>query len=69
MAIVGWSRSKTLVTRLAISVLETVMQRPRRGAAILHSARGCTHRASDYREALERNRIRQSTSREGDCWG
>jgi transposase InsO family protein len=67
-ALVGWAMSKTLDTRLAIAALEMAIQRRGCAPAILHSDRGSTYSAAEFRELLDRYRIRQSMSRKGDCW-
>lgn len=67
-AIVGWAMSRTLGCKLAMDALDMAIRQRGCAPAILHSDRGCTYGASDYREILARHRIRQSMSKKGDCW-
>jgi putative transposase len=67
-AVVGWGMSKSLDCRLAMDTLDMAIRQRGSGPAILHSDRGSTYAAADYRALLERHAIRQSMSRKGDCW-
>jgi putative transposase len=67
-AIVGWSMSKSLDTKLAMEALNMAINRRGMGPAILHSDRGSTYSASEYRAILVDHGIIQSMSRKGDCW-
>jgi putative transposase len=67
-AVVGWSMSKSLDTKLAMDALNMAISRRGTGPAILHSDRGSTYSASDYRAILVDHGIIQSMSRKGDCW-
>jgi putative transposase len=67
-AVVGWAMSGTLGTPLVIDALSMALQQRGRGPQILHSDRGCTYGAANYRQILSEHAIRQSMSRKGDCW-
>jgi putative transposase len=67
-AVVGWSMSKSLDTKLAMEALNMAICRRGTGPAILHSDRGSTYSASGYRAILVDHGIIQSMSRKGDCW-
>ena len=67
-AVVGWAMSRTLGTPLVIDALDMALRQRRRGPPILHSDRGCTYSAADYRQIFSGHGIRQSMSRKGDCW-
>jgi putative transposase len=67
-AVVGWGMSKSLYTKLAMDALNMAISRRGTGPAILHSDRGSTYSAAEYRALLGRHMIVQSMSRKGDCW-
>ena len=67
-AVIGWAMSRTLSTPLVIVALYMALRQRGRGPAILHSDRGCTYSAVDYRQILGAHGIQQSMSRKGDCW-
>jgi transposase InsO family protein len=67
-AVVGWAMSGTLGTPLVIDALSMALRQRGRGPQILHSDRGCTYSAANYRQILSEHAIRQSMSRKGDCW-
>jgi transposase InsO family protein len=66
-AIVGWSMSRTLDTRLALDALHMAIDQ-RGPPAILHSDQGVTYAAAGFRALLHQHGIRQSMSRKGNCW-
>ncbi|MFO1396524.1 MAG: IS3 family transposase [Burkholderiales bacterium] len=66
-ALVGWSMSRNLDTRLAMNALNMAIAH--RGPPVtLHSDQGSTYATGSYREIVNRYGIRQSMSRKGDCW-
>jgi transposase InsO family protein len=67
-AVVGWAMSRTLGTPLVIDALDMALRQRGRGPAILHSDRGCTYSATNYRQILGEHGIQQSMARKGDCW-
>ena len=67
-AILGWGMSKSLDCQLAMDALNRAISRRGSGPAILHSDRGSTYAAAEYRELLGRYMISQSMSRKGNCW-
>ena len=67
-AIVGWSMSRNLDTRLAIDALTMAINQRGTGPKILHSDQGSTYATADYRAVLSRYQIMQSMSRKGNCW-
>jgi transposase InsO family protein len=66
--VIGWAMSRTLDTPLVIDALVMALRQRGCGPAILHSDRGCTYSAADYRQILGAHGIQQSMSRKGDCW-
>ena len=67
-AVVGWGTSKSLDTKLAMDALSMAISRRGTSPATLHSDRGSTYSAAEYRALLGRYMIVQSMSRKGDCW-
>jgi putative transposase len=67
--IVGWSMGDRVSRRLTIGAMQMALlgRRPSPGL-IHHSDRGSQYACKDYREMLERNAIRCSMSRRGDCY-
>lgn len=67
--IVGWSMGDRVSRRLTMSAMRMALmgRRPSPGL-IHHSDRGSQYACTDYREMLERNGIRCSMSRKGDCY-
>jgi transposase InsO family protein len=67
--IVGWSLSTNCDEALVRRALEdaTRHRKPRSGL-VLHSDRGATYSAKNYRARLKELGILQSMSRKGDCW-
>jgi len=67
-AVVGWAMRRTLGTPLVIDALDMALRQRGHRPAILHSDRGCTYSAANYRQILSEHGIQQSMSRKGDCW-
>jgi len=67
-AIVGWGMSRSLDSKLAMDALNMAINRRGSGPEILHSDQGSTYATAEYRALLNKNMIRQSMSRKGDCW-
>ncbi len=66
-AVVGWAMSRSLGTKLAMDALNMAIAH--RGPPVtLHSDQGSTYATGSYREIVNRYGIRQSMSRQGDCW-
>jgi transposase InsO family protein len=67
--IVGWSMSERLTSRLVVDALEMAIERQLPGDGLLsHSDRGSQYASEHYQDLLNRNGIRCSMSRKGDCW-
>jgi transposase InsO family protein len=67
-AVAGWAMSRTLDCRLAMEALKMAISRRGASPAVLHSDRGSTYAAAEYRALLGRHAITQSMSRKGNCW-
>lgn len=68
-SVVGWALDTTLTTRLAMSALQSAVQRRRPTAGLLHhSDRGCQYTSTEYRARLEKLGVSVSMSRTGNCW-
>jgi transposase InsO family protein len=67
--IVGWGMADHLRAELACDALRTALQRRQPPPGLIHhSDRGVQYACKDYRAILARHGVRQSVSREGDCW-
>ena len=68
-AVVGWAIDTTMTTRLALTALQSAVQRRKPGEGLLHhSDRGCQYTSTEYRERLRSLGITVSMSRKGNCW-
>ncbi|MGF6575064.1 putative transposase [Paraburkholderia sp. GAS333] len=67
-AVAGWAMSRTLDCRLAMDALKMAISRRGTSPAVLHSDRGSTYAAAEYRALLGRHAITQSMIRKGNCW-
>jgi putative transposase len=71
-AVVGWSMSETMTSRLVVDALEMALARrlPLKGSSALvaHSDRGSQYASEHYQWRLSEERITCSMSRRGDCW-
>jgi putative transposase len=68
-AVVGWSIDVTATTRLALTALQSAVQRRRPAVGLLHhSDRGCQYTSAEYRERLQQLGVTVSMSRTGNCW-
>lgn len=67
--VVGWSMQRNMETSLVMNALSNALavRRPAEGI-IHHSDRGSQYASKAYRELLERNGIKCSMSRKGNCW-
>lgn len=66
-AIVGWGMGPSLGGKLATDALQMAIAR--RGVPeIVHSDRGSTYATWLYRDLIRKHLIRQSMSREANCW-
>jgi len=67
--VVGWSIDVTATTQLALTALQSAVQRRRPGAGLLHhSDRGCQYTSAEYRAQLQTLGVTVSMSRKGNCW-
>lgn len=67
--IVGWSMSDRITSGLTLQALEMAVQLRQPAAGLVHhSDRGSQYACSDYRDALERHKIKVSMSRRGNCY-
>jgi len=67
--IIGWSLSKTMTAELVISALQKAIRKGKiQAGAIIHSDRGSQYAATDFRELLRINGLRQSMSGKGNCY-
>jgi putative transposase len=68
-AVVGWALDTTITTKLAMTALQSAVQRRRPSAGLLHhSDRGCQYTSAEYRARLETLGVTVSMSRTGNCW-
>jgi putative transposase len=68
-AVVGWAIDVAPTTRLALTALQSAVQKRRPAAGLLHhSDRGCQYTSAEYRERLARLGVTVSMSRKGNCW-
>ena len=69
MASVGWAMSKTMPQELTIGALQMAITQRRPGSGLVHHAdRGNQYAAHADRRLLDKNGMRCSMSRKGDCW-
>lgn len=67
--VVGWSMSRWISRRLAISALQMAIDaRQPESDLIHHSDRGAQYTSDDFRDQLARNNIECSMSRNGNCY-
>ena len=67
--VVGWSMSRWISRRLAISALQMAIEaRQPDGALIHHSDRGAQYTSDDFRDVLAQHNIQCSMSRTGNCY-
>jgi transposase InsO family protein len=67
--VVGWALADHMRAELVGDALEMafVRRRPAPGV-IFHSDRGCQYTSRDYRELADKNGVRLSLGRKGECW-
>lgn len=67
--VIGWACSTSPDTELITRALRLALQtRPKAEGLLFHSDQGCQYTSKAYRELLEKEGIRQSMSRRGNCW-
>jgi transposase InsO family protein len=67
--IIGWHFDDNMETPLLIKAFENaVTSRKPKKDCIFHSDRGVQYSCNEFRSVLEKNKMRQSMSRKGDCW-
>ena len=67
--VVGWSMSERLTTELVMNCLNAALEQRKVSAELIHhSDRGKEYASYSFRARLVENSIRQSMSREADCW-
>ncbi len=67
--VVGWSLNKRMTKKLVINALQMAIWRRRPSLGLIfHSDRGSQYCSKDFQGLLEKNRIKPSMSRKGDCW-
>lgn len=67
--IIGWHFDDNMETPLIIKAYENAVKacKPPKDC-IFHSDRGVQYTSNEFRSLLEKNKMRQSMSRKGDCW-
>ena len=67
--VIGWAMHQILDARLVIAALRmALLQRPPRGALIVHSDRGMQFASAAYRQVLAQHGLVASMSRKGNCY-
>ena len=67
--IIGWHFDDNMETPLLIKAFENAVNACKPGKdCIFHSDRGVQYTSKEFRSLLEKNKMRQSMSRKGDCW-
>lgn len=67
--IVGWSLADHLRSELATTALQSALNREDHPLdVIVHSDRGVQYASRDYRRIMLSHNLRQSMSRQGNCW-
>lgn len=67
--IIGWHFDDNMETPLLLKAYENAVKANKPGKdCIFHSDRGVQYSSNDFRNLLEKNKMRQSMSRKGDCW-
>ena len=67
--VVGWAMRETMPQELTIAALQMAITQRRPGPGLVHhSDRGSQYAAHAYRRLLDKNGIRCSMSRKGNCW-
>ena len=67
-AIVGWSISSSLKSKLVCDALQSALDRRPGKRPLIHSDRGVQYASHKFRRMLWRNHLRQSMGRKGDCF-
>jgi transposase InsO family protein len=67
--VVGWATGATLATELPLAALHRALRLRRPAPGLIHhTGRGSQFASQEYRAVLGAYGVRQSMSREGDCW-
>lgn len=67
--IIGWSMSERIDKRLVLDALNMALVRRRPDHEVVHHTdQGAIYAADEYREKMQRHRLRASMSRKGDCY-
>lgn len=67
--VIGWACSASPDTELITRALRLALQtRTKTEGLMFHSDQGCQYTSKAYRAVLEKEGIRQSMSRRGNCW-
>ncbi len=67
--IIGWHFDDNMETPLLIKAYENALLSSKpSNDCIFHSDRGVQYTSNEFRSLLEKNKMRQSMSRKGDCW-
>ena len=67
--VVGWKVSDEMTTGLVISSIEeALIERGYPKGLVIHSDQGSQYKSKEYREFLEKNEIKGSMSKKGNCW-
>lgn len=68
-AVVGWSLSSSLDRDLALSALNSAVERRRPGAGVVHHTdRGSQYTCGDYQRRIKELHMKPSMSRRGNCY-
>lgn len=67
--IIGWNFDENMETSLIIKAYQNAVNacKPEKDC-IFHSDRGVQYTSKEFRSLLEKNKMRQSMSRKGNCW-
>ena len=67
--VIGWSMSERIDKRLVLDALEMALIRRRPQDEILHHTdQGSIYASEEYREKMQKHRLKASMSRKGDCY-
>lgn len=67
--VVGWAMADHMRAELVCNALEMAIEKRRPGPGLIfHSDRGSQYTSSELIKLLDKNEIRQSLSRPGQCW-
>ena len=67
--VIGWSMSERIDKRLVLDALEMALIRRRPQDEVLHHTdQGSIYASEEYREKMQKHRLKASMSRKGDCY-